>query len=622
MSEKDLAARILEYVGGEQNVQALTHCVTRLRFNLKNDRLAQDQKIEALDDVMGVQKKGGQYQVIIGPKVTQVYKAIVSKVPRLNENSDLAPNTKKESLINRVINALSAILVPSLAPVIGGGMLKGFLYLLTTMKWVDSKSGTMFVLNISADAMFYFFPFLLAISSARFFKTNEYMAATLAGALLYPTLISAATAGKVAQVKFLGFIPIPMFNYSQSVIPIILAVWFLSYVYRFLEDHLPSMVTVIFTPLISLIVVVPITLFCLAPLGFYIGDYIAKALQVLINFSPLLAGAIIGGLRPVLVLTGMHHALRPLTIQQVATYGYSTLQAMNFMSTMAQASAALAIYLIVRNKKMKQISLSATISGFLGITEPALYGVLVKYKAAFAGACLGGALGGGIGAAMGAKAMAMVMPSVLSVPVFLNDKSAGFLIGVGVSIVSTIIITFLLSKTVFKLEEVPSSEKSQTDLTAIDVKSPVNGDVYLTEDVQDETFSKELMGKTVAIMPSDGVILAPVTGKVQMVFKTRHSIGLISDEGVEVMLHIGIDTVNLEGKYFESFVKEGDQVRVGQKLLEFDLAKIKESGYDPTVIVVITNSSNYLSVLSPADSEPIKAEESLIKIVENGENVR
>ena len=625
MSEDSLAREIIELVGGQSNIQSLTHCVTRLRFNLKDDSKADDKKIESLENIMGVQQRGGQYQIIIGPKVSQVYKSIIKEIPILSENNSKISNKKRESLVNRMINALSAILVPSLPPIIGGGMLKGFLYLATTLKWTSPNSGTMQVLNIAADAMFYFFPFLLAVSSAHFYRTNEYMAATLAGVLLYPTLIAAATAGKVTQIMFLGFLPIPIFNYSQSVLPIILSVWFLSYIYRYLEDHLPSMITVIFTPLISLIVVVPIMLFCIAPLGFYIGDYVAKGLQILIDFSPLLAGAIAGGLRPILVLTGMHHALRTLTIQQISTYGYSTLAAMNFMSTMAQASAALAIYFIVKSKKMKQISLSATISGFLGITEPALYGVLVKYRAAFVGACIGGACGAGVGAAMGAKAMAMVMPSVLSVPVFLNDKTLGFLIGAIVSVISTLIITYLLSKTVLKIDEVQTknTESSVTNLNSFEIKSPVNGDVYLTEDIPDETFSKELMGKTVAIMPKDGKIVAPITGKIKMVFKTKHSIGLFSDDlGVEVMIHVGVDTVNLNGQYFDCLVKEGDHVKVGQQILKFDLNKIKENKYDPTVILVVTNSEDYFSVLTPSDSKPIKSGDPLIEIVPYQDSVR
>ncbi|RHW48229.1 PTS beta-glucoside transporter subunit EIIBCA [Bombilactobacillus bombi] len=619
MTNNDLAKAIVSYVGGENNIQSLTHCVTRLRFHLKDDDKAKDNQIENLDGIMGVQKRSGQYQVIVGTNVSQVYKKIIEILPRLAEFDNTKKNEKdkKDSIISKIINALSEILVPSLAPIIGGGIL----YIATTLKLADPKNGTMFVLNIASDAMFYFFPFLLSISAARYFKTNEYMAATLAGVLLYPTLVSAATAGKVAQIKFLGFLPIPMVDYSQSVIPIILSVWFLSYIYRFLEDHLPNMITVIFTPLISLVVVVPIMLFGIAPLGYYLGEYMAKGLQILINFSPLLAGAIIGGLRPLFVLTGMHHAIRPLTIQQIATYGYSTLGAMNFMSTMAQATAALAVYFIVKNSKMKQISLSATISGFLGITEPALYGVLIKYKAAFMGATLGGALGGGIGAALGAKAMAMVMPSVLSIPVFLNSTTTGFLIGLATTLISTLVITFLLFKTIFKPEDNSDirfkNSTKNNNKNKLNIFSPVDGDVYLTEDVSDDTFSKQLMGKTVAIMPSNGNVVSPVSGKVKMLFPTKHSIGLISDDGVEVMIHVGLDTVNLNGKYFKSFVNEGDRVEIGQKILQFDLNEIKNAGYDPTTIIIISNSSDYASLSSPSDNQSIKNGQSLIEIIPN-----
>ncbi|RDX02597.1 beta-glucoside-specific PTS transporter subunit IIABC [Listeria kieliensis] len=620
MNPNQTAEKVIEYVGGKENIISLTHCVTRLRFNLKDDKQVDAEQIKALDDVMGIQNKGGQYQVIIGPKVAQVYRAVVSAIPELEkEPLEKKEEKTKESILNRLINALSAILVPSLAPIIGGGMLKGILYLFTTLKWADPASGTMFVLNVASDAMFYFFPFLLAISAAKFYKTNEYMAATLAGVLLYPTIIAAAGAKQAASVFFLGFLPIPMVNYSQSVIPIILSVWFLSYVYHFFDKRMPSMITVIFTPLLSLLIVVPVMLFGIAPLGFYIGDYVAKGIQVLIDFSPLLAGAIIGGTRPFLVLMGMHHALRPIVIQQISTYGYSEMGAMNFMSTMAQATAAFGIYLIIKNKKMKQISLSSTVSGFLGITEPALYGVLVKYRAAFVGASLGGAIGGAVGASMGAKAMAITMPSILSIPVYLNDATVGFLVGFAVTLISSFILTIFLAKTVFKINEEESGEEGIKKVDAksrvFHIKSPVTGDVYLTEDVPDETFSKALMGKTVAIMPRSSQIVSPVNGHVQTIFPTGHAIGLVSDEGVEVLIHIGLDTVNLEGKYFESLVANGEPIKQGTPLVNFDRDKIQASGYDPTVLIVVTNSDKYLSLLSPDDSQKIQAGENLIQVV-------
>ncbi|EOL49027.1 beta-glucoside-specific PTS transporter subunit IIABC [Enterococcus caccae] len=626
---QDLAQKIITLIGGDENIISLTHCVTRLRFNLKNESKAQTQAIEELDGVMGVQRQGGQYQVIIGGKVSKVYAEIIKIMPRLDSNEEQAEiSIEKDSLLNRLINTLSAILVPSLAPIVGGGMLKGFLFMLTSLGWADPESGTMFVLNMTGDAMFYFFPFLLAVSSARRFKTNEYMALSLAGVLMYPTLINAAIAGELTNVQFLGFLPVPVVNYSSSILPIILAVWLLSYVYRFFEQVIPSMVTVIFTPLLTLILMVPVMLIVLAPIGFYVGEYIAQGIEALINFSPLVSGFVIGASRPLLVLMGMHHAIRPITQQQIATYGYSTMGAMNFMSTMAQATAAFAIYFLISSKKMKQVALSSTVSGYLGITEPALYGVLVKYKAAFVGASLGGGIGGAVGALLGAKSMAPVMPSILSIPVFLNDAAVGFIIALVVTLIATFVSTFLLAKSVLKIDGQTENRREKEvivdkDQEIVTICTPVSGIVYPISDVADQTFSKELVGKGIAIMPDENTIVSPITGAVTVAFKTKHAIGLISKEGIEVLIHVGLDTVELEGQHFELLCKEGQTVQVGTPLIQFDREKISELGYDISVVMVITNSDEYLSVLAMDDQKKVKENDVLITIVpgvRHGEN--
>lgn len=618
---QDLAKRIIALVGGDENISSLTHCVTRLRFNLKNESNAQTKALEELDGVMGVQRQGGQYQVIIGGKVGKVYAEIIKILPRLDEiDTQEKASGEKDSLVNRVINTLSAILVPSLAPIVGGGMLKGFLFMLTSLGWADPESGTMFVLNMTGDAMFYFFPFLLAVSSARRFKTNEYMALSLAGVLMYPTILNAAIAGEMANVQFLGFLPVPIVNYSSSILPIILTVWLLSYVYRFFEKVIPSMVTVIFTPLLTLVLMVPVMLVVLAPIGFYVGEYIAQGIEALINFSPLVSGFVIGASRPLLVLMGMHHAIRPITQQQIATYGYSTMGPMNFMSTMAQATAAFAIYFLITNKKMKQVALSSTVSGYLGITEPALYGVLVKYKAAFVGASLGGGIGGAVGAVLGAKSMAPVMPSILSIPVFLNEAALGFIIALVITLVTTFVITFLLAKSVLKIDDQPeNSEKKEAqienDQEVIKIGTPVSGTVYPISDVADQTFSNELVGKGVAIMPDEDKIVSPIEGIVTIAFKTKHAIGLTTKEGIELLIHVGLDTVELEGQHFELLCKQGQAVQVGTPLIQFDWEKISELGYDTSVIVVVTNSDEYLSVLALDDQKKVKPEDVLITIV-------
>lgn len=587
MDNKELAKKIIEYVGGKENIQSVTHCITRLRFQLSNRDKVDIKALQNLDDVMGAQYQGGQYQIIIGGKVGRVYKEVAVLLPDLAAGEVQANgNEPKKSIGTRLVDTLSAILVPSLAPVVGGGMLKGLLFLLTTFSWINPEGGTYYILNIASDCMFYFFPFLLAVSSAKKFKTNEYMAISLAGALMYPSILEAAKAGEISSIEFLGFLKIPIIDYSGSIIPIILSVWLMSYVYGFFEDHIPSMITVIFTPLLTLLIMLPIMFFAIAPIGFYIGEYIAIGISWLIDFSPWLAGFVIGASRPLLVLTGMHHAIRPITQQQIATYGFSTMGPMNFMSTMAQASAAFAIYLVIKDKKMKQVSLSSTISGYLGITEPALYGVLIKYRSALLGASLGGGIGGAVGALLGAKSYAPAMPSILSIPVYLGDGTIGFFIGFAVTVVSTIILTLFFSR-------VFGEQKKKSDSNVTSIFSPVEGTLYSMSDVADETFRSGVLGKGFAIKPSGNMIVAPVNGIVKTVFETKHAIGIVAEDGMEILIHVGIDTVQLEGKYFDSLCQTGDRVQVGDPLLKFNIDKIEEAGYDTTIITVVTNPEKF-----------------------------
>ncbi|MBP1044348.1 PTS glucose transporter subunit IIA [Vagococcus sp. BWB3-3] len=610
MDNKKLAQEIVRLVGGELNINSVTHCITRLRFQLKDQDKVDKKALEQLDDVMGSQYQGGQYQIIIGGKVGKVYREVAKILPRL-AGGEVAEDGTKKSVGTQLVETLSAILIPSLAPIVGGGMLKGFLFLLANFSWIDVEGGTYYLLNIASDCMFYFFPFLLAVSAAKRFKTNEYMALSLAGVLMYPSILEVAKVGEVANFKFLNIFTIPLLNYSGSIVPIILAVWLLSYVYRYLEEHVPAMVTIIFTPLLTLLIVIPVMLFAIAPLGFYIGEYIAIGLGWLIDFSPWLAGFVVGVSRPFLVLTGMHHAIRPITQQQIATYGFSTLGPMNFMSTMSQAAAALAIYLIIKDKKMKQISLSATISGFLGITEPALYGVLTKYRSAFVGASLGGGIGSAVAAMLGAKGFAPAMPSVLSIPVYLGEGAVGFFIGFVVTVVATVFLTFFFSKLWRDKEEV---EALGTD-AQLGVYSPTDGTVMPMAEVADETFSSGVIGKGVAICGTGNEIVSPVNGTIKTVFKTKHAIGVVSDEGLEILIHVGLDTVKLNGEGFHLFCEEGQRVKVGDRLLTFEREVMEAAGYDLTVLTIVTNTEKYPKISEEVAGDSISQQEKIMTIV-------
>lgn len=612
MDNRELAKAILSNVGGEKNISHFTNCVTRLRFQLKDDMKVNQQEISRLDGVLGVQFQGDQFQVILGGRVASVANEL-NEITSLTGSDD--ENNGKIG-VSSVLNTLSSILTPALPPVIAGGLLKGFIFI--NFGWADGGTDTIIFLNGLSDAMFYFFPFLLAVSSAKRFKTNEYLALTLAGLMMYPFAIAEGQ----QVMKLFGFIPIAVVDYSASVLPIIFSVWLLKYVKRFFDKYIPEMVNMVFSPLLSLLIVAPIAMSVLAPLGYYIGEYIAHGIKWLIDFSPWLAGLVVGSTRPILVLGGMHHAMNPLVQQEISSFGSSQMLAMMLMSTFAQATAPLVVYFRAKQAKEKQVALSAVIPGYLGITEPSIYGVLVKYKGAMIATCLGGGIGAAVSTMLGGQSFGFVMPGILSLPAFMGEGFIGIIVGMIISIVSTAILTFLLmnrfsegEKDVQKdsLEETTSSQVQEGSLS---IHSPVKGNLLSLESIDDNTFSQEILGKTLAIDVPDGKVYAPFEGKVKAVFPTNHAIGLEASNGVELLIHIGLDTVTLDGEGFELKVKQGQEINRGDELLTFDPSFIKSKHLNDAVIVVITNSEKYKTI-NKAASEMIDLDGSLFNIATN-----
>lgn len=618
MTNKELAKKIIEFVGSEKNINSLTHCVTRLRFVLKDENKANTKEIEKLDGVLGVQRKAGQYQIIVGSKVNKVYQEVVS-MTNISATVAEKPNDKNKSVITRVLETLSAILIPSLPPIIGGGMIKGFLFMFWGFGWIEWGSDIFNLLNIMSDCMFYFYPFLLAVSAAKRFGTNVYMAVSLAGVLMHPTIFEGINAG-LESFSVFG-IPFQYLDYNSSVIPIILSVWIMSYVYRFFEKRIPDIVSIIFTPMLTLMIMVPLVLAGIAPLGYFVGEYIAKGVQVLIDFNPIIAGFVVGALRPITVFTGTHHAVRAIVSQQLATYGYTTIGAMNYMSTMAQAAAPLAVYYVLRkrNKKMSDLSLSSAVSGFLGVTEPGLYGVIVKYKVAFIATTIGGGIGAAIASAFGAAEYGMVMSSLVTIPATIGEGFMGIVIGLPTSIIVTMAIIFMFKN---KLIEEDGSEVitiQEANITNDDrvlmLNSPVAGRIKPLSELDDETFSKGLIGKGIAISPVSNEIYSPADGVVTSLFPTKHAIGIQADNGLEILIHVGIDTVKLNGEGFETVVKQGDTVKIGQQLLSFNREEIQNKGFSTDIIVMITNSNNYLDVFPNTKVETVDTTDKLLQII-------
>lgn len=620
MNNQELAKAILALVGGEKNVSEVMHCYTRLRFHLNKIDLADKDKIEELPGVISVQIQSGQFQVVIGNKVSKVYKELIKLGNfKQGESAEIESDKKKGNIIGRFFEVISTIFTPIIPAIAGAGMLKGLLGLVTAFGWVEPTSGVITMLQIVSDCVFYFLPFFLAVSAARIFKTNEFIAVAVAGGMMYPIIIDGAKAianGGPTGSDLFG-LPVPFINYSSTVIPIILAVWILSYVYRWVDRWMPSSLGIVFTPTIVLMIIIPVQLIVIGPLGSYLGVWLAEGVTWLFAHGGILAGGLLGATRPLLVMVGMHYGLMPIAIQNIAVLGYDYLMPVFLMANMGQAAAALAVFLKTKNKDLKAIAAPSTIAGFLGITEPAMYGVNLKLKKPFIAGLIASGIGGAFVTGCGVTGNAIVLPGLVSLPVFMGPKFIFLIIGMLLTITITIALTFFLK---FDDKDTTAKPAKQTESKASSIEhetvlSPAIGTTVALKEVPDATFAEEIMGKGIAINPSVGEIYAPFSGEVVTFFKTGHALGMRSKEGVELLIHVGIDTVNLNGAHFHPKVKQGDQVQAGDLLLTFDIEEIKAAGYEIITPVIVTNTENYLDVIGVDENQPIKPGDWLIQII-------
>ena len=599
MNFERIAKEVLENVGGANNVAHVTHCVTRLRFNLKDDSKADIDKIKKIKGVMGQVNKGGQFQVIIGNDVSDVYKELLKLGNFKSSNNQEEEKGAKKGIITSVFDTIAGIFTPIIPAIAGCGMLKAFLGLFVALGLISTETQTYYIFSFISDAAFFFMPLLLAYTAGIKFKTSPFLAMVIGGVLLHPSFSALVSAGE--PVSFLG-LPVRLVNYSSSVIPIILIVWLMSYVEKLANKFIPKVLRLVFVPLIVITVTAPIGLIVIGPLGTVIGDVLASGIMFIDSKATWTLPLIMGGLTPLIVMTGMHYSLYPALFTQLATLGYQTLMPGMLISNVCQGAAALCVSIKSKNSELKQLASSTGITALLGITEPAMYGVNLKLKKPLYAVLCGGALGGlyaGLTAVKGYTPSGSGLPGIAAYIGPEMSNVVNILIACGIGFVATFIITWFIG---FE-DEVNEDEAVEeiSDVKAlknkISIKSPVKGEAVPLSQVDDPTFAEEIMGKGIAIIPTEDEIFSPINGTVSLVFNTKHAIGLKTEDGAEVLIHIGLDTVKLNGEHFTTFVKSGDKVKVGDKLVEFDREAIKNKGYDIITPIIITNSSDYLDII-------------------------
>lgn len=627
---KDLAGRILTEVGGKDNVSSAAHCITRLRLKIKDMDKVNKPAIEAMEGVITVVEAGGQFQVVIGDDVPIVY-GHFTDLAGISASAPVDAEEEKGNLFNQFINMIAKIFSPILWTLAGTGLIKALLALLTTFELLDPAGQNYTIINAAGDSTFNFLPIMLAVTSARFFKANQFTSIAIAGALVYPSII-ALNDGQA--VHFLG-IPIIMMSYVSSVVPIIFAVWMQSHMERWLSK-LPGMIRNFTIPLVTVLVMVPLVLIVVGPITMTLSGWISDGINALFHFAPWLGGAAMGALWQVLVIFGMHWSFVPIMVNDLSVQGYSLLSGPLPAAVLAQAGAGLAVVVRTRSKKRRQVAAPASISGILaGVTEPLVYGVNLPMRLPFFFGITGGAIGGAIAAMGGSAADVFAIPSLIALPTYLKVGNFTLqVIGITVAIAVAFLLTLFFG--VNKNNDQPDDEPGAAPAdaapapaaaasasapakatlavgTLVKVGSPIKGQLVPISEVNDKVFASGALGAGVGVVPEEATVVAPVSGTVASVFPTGHAYGIKTADGVEVLVHIGIDTVAMKGDGFSAKVKKGDSVTAGQPLAVVDFDKVKAAGYDTTVIVVVTNTKK-LSSVTPAASGPVTAGDASIDI--------
>ena len=617
-----LAKIIVDEVGGKDNINSLTHCITRLRFKLKDESKAHDDVLKNMDGVVTVMKAGGQYQVVIGNHVPAVYDDVLAVAGISGSGSEDDGPTEKQKPFDAIIDVISSCFQPFLGALCAAGMIKGINALLIFFKLYENTSGTYITLNAIGDAVFYFLPLFVALTASRKFKLSEYTGLALGAALVYPAIQQSAIVVKGAKplgaifgidyyTTFAG-IPLIANNYTSSVIPIIFIIWLASKIQKWAKKVIPELVATFFVPMVVLLVTMPIGFLVVGPIISLLTELLNSGFNSVYGFSPILFGLLVGGLWQILVIFGLHWALIPMVMAQFGEQGWSNILGGQFAASFAQIAVLMALMFKIYKKKDRQLIVPSIISGIAGVTEPAIYGITLPRVKPFVISCIAAATAGAYAGMMNVTSYMMGGLGIFALPTMISNGRDGTANGAIGSVIHAVlsaligmVVAFVLTMIFCEKEydeeiiEVSPTIDPTTKTKGIapeSISSPVAGEVLPLSEAGDAAFSEGLLGQGAVIIPTTGEVVAPFDGIVMTLFPTKHAIGLISDKGTELLIHVGIDTVQLDGKYFEAFVKQGDVVKKGQKLVAFDIKAIEAAGFNTQIPIIVTNTQDYSKV--------------------------
>lgn len=620
MQYQALNNKIIELVGGKENIQAVVHCMTRLRFTLKDREKADTEALKSMDDVIDVVNNNVSYQIIIGTHVADVYDELVTMLGIKNDVDEIVEDKPKKNIVKSILDVVSESMTPILEPIICAGLLAALLSIISLTGIISADSSTYKIFDALRVAVFYFLPILMAMSSAKRLGASPYLAVALAATILSDPI------NGVAGLKLFS-ISLPQITYANSFIPILLAVWFMGYVTKIVKKIVPNALQYFLTPLLVMLITLPATLLVFGPLGYYLGEGIIQFFNLLMEYvGSWFVMMLYSALQPFIVMLGAGNFIMPVVAALISADGYDpAFISSATISDIAVGGAMLGYFLRTRNSKQKQLFGTVTLSAILGVTEPAIYGVFVKFRRPFIAVMIGGGLGGLFAGLTGVKAYSIAwglfgLPAYIGKGDFMNLWL--MVTAVIISFVGAAIAAYVLG--IPAEDGVPSQESaikpkavqvdSESRYTTLSIDSVVDGKLVQLSEINDAAFSSGAMGKGVGIYPNVNQIASPITGTITAVFPTKHALGITGSNGVEVLVHIGIDTVELEGQFFDVLVKQGDSVKSGQPIVDVDFEKVKAAGYKIPVIIIITNTNEYLDIIPIADKD-VKVNESVMNII-------